>query len=50
MWPKIVQRYPEATLHLHCDIYNSWANGVKPEEMKLIQNIIMDENREKSRM
>ena len=48
MWPKIVQRYPEATLHLHCDIYNSWANGVKPEEMKLIQNIIMDENREKS--
>ena len=40
MWPKILKKYPQATLHLHCDINNQWSNDVRQEEMKLIKNIL----------
>ena len=40
MWPKILQKYPEAKLYLHCDINNEWSNSVRPDEMNLIKNIL----------
>jgi len=45
MWPKILQKYPEATLHLHCDINNEWSNNVRPEEMNLIKNILSNKDK-----
>lgn len=40
MWPKILQKYPEATLHLHCDINNEWSNNSRTKEMNLIKDIL----------
>ena len=44
MWPKILLRYPQATLHIHCDLDNKWSNDVRPDEMIMIKNIILNKN------
>jgi len=40
MWPKILERYPSATLHLHTDIHGEWSNKMRPEEMKKIMSCL----------
>ena len=40
MWPKIIDRYPDASLYIHCDINNKWINIVKQDEMIKIKNLI----------
>ena len=45
MWPKILKKYPQATLHLHCDINNQWSNEIRQEEMKLIKNILSNKDK-----
>lgn len=42
MWPKIIQKLPDATLFVHCDLENTWLNSVVPEEMKMIKSLIFD--------
>jgi predicted O-methyltransferase YrrM len=44
MWPKIVERYPNASLHLHCDVDGDWVNSVAPDEMAKIKDLIRVEN------
>ena len=44
MWPKILERYPEATLHIHCNLEDKWSNEARPEEMKIIKNILSNKN------
>lgn len=40
MWPKIVNRYPNASLIIHTDINNKWCNNVRPDEMNQIRLLI----------
>lgn len=40
MWPKIIEKYPSASLHIHCDVENNWVNSMRPDEMKLIKQIL----------
>lgn len=44
MWPKIVNKYPQAKLHIHADINNKWSNDNRPEEMNKIKNILSLKN------
>lgn len=44
MWPKIVEKYPQARLHIHTDVNNKWSNDNRPEEMNKIKNIISNKN------
>jgi hypothetical protein len=40
MWPRIVERYPLATLNIFTDVNNKWANDFYPDELKEIRNIL----------
>jgi GR25 family glycosyltransferase involved in LPS biosynthesis/predicted O-methyltransferase YrrM len=40
MWPKIVERYPQATLNIFTDVNNKWANDFYPNELKEIREIL----------
>ena len=40
MWPKIQDRYPNATLNIFTDVNNEWANTNYPEELQEIRNIL----------
>jgi hypothetical protein len=42
MWPKILSKYPSASLHIHCDIENNWVNAMRPDEMTLIKQILKE--------
>lgn len=42
MWRKIKDRFPSATLHIHCDVDNKWLNNVNSSEMQLIKNLLFD--------
>jgi hypothetical protein len=44
MWPKIVEKYPEARLHIHTDVNNKWSNDTCPEIMTKIKNILSTKN------
>ena len=44
MWPKILNNYPQATLHIHSDIDGIWANETRPEEMNKIKEILYKYN------
>jgi len=39
MWPTIVEKYPEANLHLYSDVNGKWVNGVAPELMQKIRDL-----------
>jgi hypothetical protein len=39
MWPKIVEKYPEANLHIYSDVNGKWANSVAPELMQKIRDL-----------
>jgi len=40
MWPSIYSKYPDAMLHIHCDLDGNWVNTVRPEEMMKIKELI----------
>jgi GR25 family glycosyltransferase involved in LPS biosynthesis/predicted O-methyltransferase YrrM len=40
MWPRIVERYNKATLHIFTDVNNEWANTNYPDELKEIREIL----------
>jgi predicted O-methyltransferase YrrM len=44
MWPKIYQKYNNATLHIYSDIDHKWSNDVEPEKMLLIKNLLSEYN------
>ena len=39
MWPKIVEKYPEANLHIYSDVNGKWVNDVAPELMQKIRDL-----------
>jgi predicted O-methyltransferase YrrM len=41
-WPKIIKKYPDATLNIFCDMNNAWSNQNFPEEMKTIKELLED--------
>jgi len=41
MWPSIIQKYPSASLHIHCDLDNKWVNSVRKDEIQEIRNLIL---------
>jgi predicted O-methyltransferase YrrM len=40
MWPKIVERFPEANLHIYSDVNGKWVNSVAPELMTNIRALL----------
>ena len=40
MWPMIYSKYPDAMLHIHCDLNGKWVNSVRPDEMNKIKELI----------
>jgi hypothetical protein len=40
MWPKILERIPEATLAIHSDINGKWVNEVEPSQMMEIKRLL----------
>jgi FkbM family methyltransferase len=42
MWPRILNRYPDATLNIFCDMNNHWSNTNFPEEMNIIRGLLPD--------
>lgn len=44
MWPKIYQRYPDATLDIFCDLDNKWVNDFHGQQIKLIKQIFQKYN------
>ena len=40
MWPKIVERYPQAILNIFTDVNNKWANDFYPDELKEIRETL----------
>ena len=40
MWPKIVSKYPDATLHIYSDINGKWVNSVTPLLMAKIRDLL----------
>jgi hypothetical protein len=41
MWPKILNKYNNAVLHIHSDINGSWSNKMKPVEMNMIKDLLI---------
>ena len=42
MWPRIVERYPQAILNIFTDVNNQWANTFYKEELEEIRSILED--------
>ena len=40
MWPKIIEKYPTASLHIYSDIYGKWVNDVEGPKMKTIASLL----------
>jgi len=40
MWPKIVKRFPDATLNIFCDLEHEWTNKVAPDMMNEIKKLL----------
>jgi hypothetical protein len=40
MWPKIYDKYPQATLHIYSDVSNKWSNSVEPKKMQDIRDLL----------
>lgn len=46
MWPRILQKYPDATLNIFADLQNEWANKHYAEEMAEIRRMKEEEYKE----
>jgi glycosyltransferase involved in cell wall biosynthesis len=42
MWKRIVEKFPEAELHLYCDLEGEWVNRVAKDEMIEIKSLMTD--------
>ena len=40
MWPKIVSKYPTASLHIYADVDGKWVNSVEPNKMSQIRQLL----------
>lgn len=40
LWPKISEKYPDASLHIYCDLDSKWVNSVAGEDMKVIRSLL----------
>jgi predicted O-methyltransferase YrrM len=40
MWPKIVNKYPKASLHIYADIDGKWVNSVEKPKMNQIRQLL----------
>jgi glycosyltransferase involved in cell wall biosynthesis/predicted O-methyltransferase YrrM/tetratricopeptide (TPR) repeat protein len=40
MWPKIVGKYPNASLHIYADVDGKWVNSVEPHKMTQIRQLL----------
>jgi glycosyltransferase involved in cell wall biosynthesis len=40
MWPRITEKCPDATLHIHSDVDGKWVNGVYPDGIKEIKRLL----------
>jgi tetratricopeptide (TPR) repeat protein len=40
MWPRIIERKPQASLWIYCDIDGKWVNEVAPEQMAEIRRLL----------
>ena len=40
LWPKIIEKFPKSSLHIHCDIENEWLNSCVPDEMNEIKYLL----------
>jgi len=40
MWPKIVNRYPAASLHIYADVDGKWVNAAEKEKMVQIRQML----------
>ena len=40
MWPKIVNRFPAASLHIYADVDGKWVNSVEKEKMVQIRQML----------
>ena len=40
MWPKILNKYPNAILNIHSDIDGEWSNKMRPNEIQKIKEIL----------
>ena len=40
MWPKIVGKYPTASLHIYADVDGKWVNSVEPHKMTQIRQLL----------
>lgn len=40
LWPKILERYPTASLSILCDLENSWVNQFAPQQVKIIKEYL----------
>jgi TPR repeat protein len=44
MWPKIYEKYPNASLHIYSDINGKWVNNVSGEIVKKIRKLLFSVN------
>ena len=42
MWPAILQRYPDATLNMFCDLDNTWVNTFHKEEVDKVRKLLKE--------
>ena len=42
MWPRIINRYPSASLYIHSDVENKWVNENAYEHMKIVKEVLYE--------
>lgn len=42
MWPRIINRYPSASLYIHSDVENKWVNENAHEHMKIVKEVLYE--------
>jgi len=42
MWPSIINKYPSASLYIHCDVENNWVNENAKEHMKVVKEMLKE--------
>jgi len=40
MWPKIIKRFPDATLNIFCNLEHAWTNQVAPDMIREIKTLL----------
>ena len=40
IWPRIIKKYPSASLYIHCDVENQWVNENTQDHMKILKDVL----------